>query len=172
LDEIDLNDPDLATQMYARGVPMGGDLLARQQAAPTFFAWAVRDPQSAWLQRLQVVKGWMDDGEQREAVFDIACADAAVPDPDSHRCPDSAAGVDLSTCEFDIDKGDTELRAVWRDPGFDARQRAFYYVRVLENPTCRWSTWDALRAGIEPRPGLHKTLQERAWSSPIWVEPI
>jgi hypothetical protein len=120
---------------------------------------------------LQIVKGWTEDGEGHERVYDVACSDGQTPDPKTHRCPDNGAGVDPKTCRFDIDKGATELRAAWRDPEFDRRQRAFYYVRVLENPTCRWSTWDALRAGIEPRPDQHATIQERAWSSPIWTLP-
>jgi hypothetical protein len=79
--------------------------------------------------------------------------------------------VDLETCNYDFDVGAAELKTTWRDPDFDPAQRAFYYLRVLENPTCRWTTWDALRAGIEPKPGYPATIQERAWSSPIWVLP-
>ena len=79
--------------------------------------------------------------------------------------------MDLSDCSITPDKGDAELHTVWTDPEFDTSQRALYYVRVLENPTCRWSTWDAIRAAVEPRPGIHKTIQERAWSSPIWYTP-
>jgi len=171
LDDVDVDDADVVQRLYAGGVSMGGDLLNRKRGAPRFFAWAARDPQSAWLQRLQIVKGWIEDGERRERVFDVACSDGQVPDPDNHRCPDNGAAVDMNTCAYDIDKGATELRAAWHDPDFDRRQRAFYYVRVLENPTCRWSTWDALRAGIEPRLDVHATIQERAWSSPIWALP-
>jgi hypothetical protein len=160
---------DSAT-LYARGVPMGGDL-NRSGKSPTFIAHALRDPQSAWLQRLQIVKGWIEDGNTKEAVFDIACSDGASPDRKTHRCPDNGATVDLNTCNFSFEKGDVELRAAWQDPTFDPDERAFYYVRVLENPTCRWTTWDALRAGIEPRPGIAPTIQERAWSSPIWYVP-
>ncbi|MCZ6658802.1 MAG: DUF3604 domain-containing protein [Gammaproteobacteria bacterium] len=169
--ELDLEDPNVVMHLYKEGVPMGGDLIAKRRDTPQFLAWAARDAQSAWLQRLQIIKGWIEDGEPKEAVYDMACSDGLEPDPATARCPDNGASVDLSTCAFDIDKGDTELRAVWQDPNFDPTQRAFYYVRVLENPTCRWSTWDALRAGIEPRPDVHKTIQERAWSSPIWLVP-
>lgn len=171
VDDLDLDDPDAVQRLYASGVPMGADLLNRKRGAPRFFAWAVRDPSSTWLQRLQIVKGWIADGEQRERVYDVACSDGQKPDPATHRCPDNGAGVDPATCNYDIDAGATELRAAWHDPDFDRRQRAFYYVRVLENPTCRWSTWDALRAGIEPRPDVSTTIQERAWSSPIWALP-
>jgi hypothetical protein len=89
----------------------------------------------------------------------------------THRCGDNGATVDLRTCAVSENKGAVELRTVWSDPTFDAKQRAFYYVRVLENPSCRWSTWDAIRAGAEPNPKLVKTIQERAWSSPIWYVP-
>jgi hypothetical protein len=79
--------------------------------------------------------------------------------------------VDLSTCAYSTDVGASQLMAVWEDKNFDPAQRAFYYVRVLENPKCRWSTWDAIRAGVPPNPDLHATIQDRAWSSPIWYRP-
>ena len=151
------------------GVAQGGDLSLAAGVTPQFHAWAMADPSSARLQRLQVVKGWVDDGWPKEKVFDIACSDGLSVDPDTHRCPDNGATVDLSDCSISTGKGAAMLRADWEDPEFDARQPAFYYVRVLENPTCRWSTWDAVRAGVMPRPDLEETLQERAWSSPIWV---
>ncbi len=157
--------------LYATGVPMGGDLEARPHGAPRFFAWALRDPSSAWLQRLQIVKGWLEDGTRQERVYDVACADGLEPSPDSHRCPDNGASVDLATCDFDFDKGAVELKTMWEDPDFDPDERAFYYVRVLENPTCRWSTWDAIRLGLPLRAEKEPTLQERAWTSPIWILP-
>jgi hypothetical protein len=101
----------------------------------------------------------------------VACSDGGTPDPTRHRCPDNGASVDLTTCATTPDVGASELRTVWTDPDFDRREHAFYYARVLENPTCRWSTWDAVRAGTAPRPDLATTLQERAWSSPIWIVP-
>lgn len=166
-----LNDPDMIRKAYAGGVPMGADLSASGNRSPDFLLWAARDANSAWLQRLQVIKGWMEDGTSHEQVFDVACSDGLTPDPDTHRCPDNGASVDVSDCSFDLDKGSVELKTRWRDPTFDPDQQAFYYVRVLENPTCRWSTWDAVRAGVAPKEGLATTIQERAWSSPIWYLP-
>lgn len=157
--------------LYAAGVPMGGELLARGDQAPVFVAWALRDPQGTPLQRLQIIKGWLADGEPQERVYDVACSDGASVDRATHRCPDNGATVDLDDCSISADVGAGELTATWRDPDFDHRTPAFYYVRVLENPTCRWSTWDALRADVAPREGLPATLQERAWSSPIWLSP-
>ncbi len=168
---------DLATQSDpialadANGVPMGGDLSAGAGAAPRFFLWAARDADSAPLQRLQIIKGWVEEGEAREAVIDVACSDGATPDPTTSRCPDNGATVDLETCTYSQDRGAAELMTSWQDPDFDPAERAFYYVRVLENPKCRWSTWDAIRAGVAPNPDMHATIQDRAWTSPIWYRP-
>ncbi|MBX3485484.1 DUF3604 domain-containing protein [Phenylobacterium sp.] len=165
-----LTRTDTVRQAYAHGVPMGGDLLASKGRAPSFLVWAVRDPRGGYLQRAQVVKGWIENGQAKEKVFDVACSDGLKVGANS-RCGDNGATVNLKTCEPDRFKGDVELRTVWKDPEFNPRQRAFYYVRVLENPSCRWSTWDALRNGTPPNPNLQPTIMERAWSSPIWFEP-
>ncbi len=164
-----LDGPDFLARAYAEGVPMGGDLGGG--AAPSFAVWAVRDALGAPLDRVQVVKGWAAGGTTQEQVFDVACSGGAAVDPATNRCPDNGATVDLATCEISADAGSDELKAVWNDPTFDPSQRAFYYVRVLENPTCRWSTWDALREGVEPRRDVSPTIRERAWSSPIWFTP-
>ncbi len=130
---------------------------------------AIRTP--AGCNACRSSKAGSKDGKAQERVFDVACSDGLTPDSNTHRCADNGATVDLRTCAVSENKGAVELRALWSDPTFDPRQRAFYYVRVLENPSCRWSTWDAMRAGVEPNPKLAKTIQERAWSSPIWYVP-
>ncbi|MDB2668636.1 DUF3604 domain-containing protein [Alphaproteobacteria bacterium] len=171
MNEKMLADPQLVTKAYAKGVPMGSDLLIQKDRQPDFLVWAMRDPLSAPLQRMQIVKGWVDsDGKSHEQVYDIACAEGAEVDMASNRCPDNNASVDVATCDYTADTGADELKAHWRDPSFKADENAFYYVRALENPTCRWSSWDALRAGSRPNPALQATIQERVWSSPIWLE--
>jgi hypothetical protein len=166
-----ISDPDMIARAYAGGVPMGADLIGEADRAPRFLVWATRDPNSAPLQRLQIIKGWVENGQAQEQILDVACSDGLEPDPATNRCPDNGATVDFSDCTFSEDLGAAELQTLWSDPGFDAGQRAFYYVRVLENPSCRWSTWDAVRAGVEPREDLPTTIQDRAWSSPIWFVP-
>jgi hypothetical protein len=156
--------------LYARGVPMGSEITGATQA-PRLYAWAARDPRSAPLQRLQIIKGWIENGKQREQVIDVACSGGAQPDAKSQRCPDSGVTVDTATCIIDERSGSTQLAAVWVDPDFDATMPAIYYLRALESPSCRWSTWDALRNGWELAEGVAATIQERAWSSPIWFTP-
>ncbi len=171
-DERILENNDWAAEAYRIGVPMGGVLdVPAEGVAPKILVWALRDPQSSWLQRVQIVKGWVQEGEAMEQVYDVACSDGGVPDPSTHRCPDNDAGVNLADCSISRDKGAVQLKALWQDPDFSAGEPAFYYMRVLENPTCRWSTWDALRLGIQPNPDLPATHQERAWGSPIWITP-
>ncbi len=159
-------------EAYANGVTMGAVLSPKPGSTPKFAVWAQADVNSAPLQRVQIIKGWIDAaGNTHEAVFDVACAGGVAVDPATNRCPDNGASVDLEDCSTRANTGDTELRTVWSDPNFRLDQRAFYYARVLENPTCRWSTWDAIRAGSALRPDLAATLQERAWSSPIQYAP-
>lgn len=167
----DYAEDDSLAERYAKGVPMGAELHGADGRAPILVASALRDPSSAALQRLQIIKGWVADGETNEQVYDVACSDGGQVDPETHRCPDNGARVDLSNCSITENVGASNLEVIWQDPDHNPERRAFYYARALENPTCRWSTWDAVKAGVEPRPDLKKTLQERAWSSPIWVMP-
>ena len=167
----DLDSPELLENAYQSGVPMGGDLALREDGTPSLLAWAAADPNGAPLARLQIIKVWVEDGRQNEAVYDVACSDDLTVDPETHRCPDNGAEVNLEDCSITEGLGATTLLTRWTDPDFNADQRAAYYLRALENPTCRWSTWDAIRAGVSPRPDLPRTLRERAWSSPIWFNP-
>ena len=151
---------------------MGSDLPAPGVGtAPGFIIWAMKDPQGVNLQRVQVIKGWLEQGGTREQVYDAVCADNLGPDPATRRCPANGATVDLRDCSVSADKGAVELKTLWRDPDFNKEQPAFYYVRALENPSCRWSTWEALRENTEPFNDVDMTIQERAWSSPIWYNP-
>jgi hypothetical protein len=151
---------------------MGGKLDAADASAGIgFLVAAQKDPLEADLERVQIVKGWLEAGEPRERVFDVACGDGARPDPETHRCPRAAAPPDLSSCAPDATFGASELRTGWSDPDFDASERAFYYVRVLQVPTCRWSTWDALRLGVPPPEVVPPAIQERAVTSAIWIDP-
>jgi hypothetical protein len=168
LADAELNSPDLIKNAYQSGITMGATLQASGERQPTFLTWAVADPNTAQLQRVQIIKGWFEDGEHQEQVYDVACADGLTVDPQTHRCPDNGAQVNLDDCSRTANVGAGELKALWQDPNFTPGQEAFYYVRALENPVCRWSTWDAIRAGQPPRPDLPATIQERAWSSPIW----
>ena len=166
-----LEQEDVFRKAYDAGVPMGGELQIEGDTSPEFLIWASRDAHSAPLQRLQVIKANVREGKTVEKVYDVACSDGASVDPDTHRCPDNGATVNLEDCSISTDVGSAELKALWTDPDFDANELSLYYVRVLENPVCRWSTWDAIRAGVAPREDLHATIQERAWTSPIWLQP-
>jgi hypothetical protein len=166
LDKTKAENKDLIEYLYSNGVPMGSDLRHSETTDPTFFVWAIRDLDSAALQRIQIVKGWIENNQLKEKVYDVVCSDGLKVDPLTNRCPDNGAKVDIETCSIS-NNGANELSSFWSDPDFDKDTRAFYYVRVLENPTCRWSTWDAIREGVSPRPDMQKTIQERAWSSPI-----
>ena len=174
-DENMLTQADGIERAYATGVTMGGNLLPNETAEvdhssePSFLVMASADTESAPLQRLQIIKGWVDVDGAHEEVIDVACAGGASPV--AHRCPDNGAKVDIRNCAINRETGAGQLSALWRDPAFDQGQRAFYYARVIENPTCRWSTWDANREGVAPRPDLPMTIQERAWSSPIHYLP-
>jgi hypothetical protein len=159
---------------YSRGVPMGGDLVSAPDGrAPKFLIRAVRDPEGANLDRVQVVKGWRDDaGEVHERVYDVALSDGRKLRGKRKPKPVGST-VDLDTATYSNSIGDPELAVVWEDPDFDAAELAFYYVRVLEIPTPRWTAYDATFYGTADSipDAAPMTVQERAYTSPIWYTP-
>ena len=120
---------------------------------------------------MQIIKGWLEDGVDRLRVHDVVCSNGIPPDPATGKCPDNGASVDLESCEIDEEKGAPQLATTWTDPDFDPEEPALYYVRVLENPVCRWSTHDAHRIRADLSKFVPATIQERAWTSPIWYAP-
>lgn len=168
-----LKTKDWVQQAYRLGVPMGGDLPAGGgDQAPAFIVQAMKDPDGANIDRIQVVKVWLEDGRYREKVFDVALSGNRRVDPRTGRAPPVGDTVDLATATYRNTIGATQLQAVWRDPEFRRSQPAVYYLRALEIPTPRWSTYIAALRGLPvPREGGPPKLQERAWSSPIWYTP-
>jgi Protein of unknown function (DUF3604) len=161
----------LVERGYAQGVPMGGTLKG-DGSAPSFAVWAMKDPDGANLDRIQIVKGWVDaSGEPQDKVYDVVWSGDRKPGPDG-KLPAVGNTVDLTkaTCTNSI--GNVELMGFWTDADFDAKQHALYYVRVLQIPTPRWSTYDAARNGLPLLDDVPATVQERAWSSPIWYKPL
>jgi len=158
---------------YMKGVPMGADLPANPgSGAPSFLVAALKDPMSGNLDRIQIVKGWVDaSGERHEQVYDVVWSDDRVPGADG-KLPPVGNTVDLSTATWTNTIGSSELITVWTDPDFDPDISAVYYARVLEIPTPRWTAYDAVRFGIEmPSADVPMTTQERAYTSPIWYTP-
>ena len=165
--------PDFADQGYARGVPMGGNLTnAPQGAAPAFMVRALRDPDGANLDRVQIVKGRLDArGETHERVFDVAVSDGRKPDPRTGKVPPVGNTVDIANATWTNTIGDPLFVSYWKDPEFDASRKTFYYVRVIEIPTPRWTAYDTKRFGITMPPEVPMIVTERAYTSPIWYTP-
>jgi Protein of unknown function (DUF3604) len=168
----DLERSDFAEQGYRRGVPMGGDLKrAPAGRAPSLLIHAMRDPDGANLDRVQVIKGWLDaSGKTHEQVYDVAWSGGRNPGRDG-RLPAVGNTVDVQDASYSNTIGAPYLTAHWKDPRFDPDQRAFYYVRVLEIPTPRWTTYDAKQLGVRLQDDVPATIQERAYGSPIWYTP-
>jgi hypothetical protein len=169
----DANNRMPANVGYTKGVPMGGDLPPGPQGrSPTFLVAALKDSQGANLDRIQVVKGWIDrDGNAQERVHDVAVSGGRTIGADGRARQAVGSSVDVANATYTNTLGAPELIAVWRDPQFDPAQRAWYYARVLEIPTPRWTAYDAKRFGTKPLPGTTMTLQERAYTAPIWYAP-
>jgi len=157
---------------YAKGVPMGGELRLRSDgAAPTFLVYALRDPIGGNLDRIQIVKGWLDDQRRtQEKVYDVVWSGDRAPGTDG-KLPPVGSTVDVENASYRNTIGASELITVWEDPDFDAAQRAFYYARVIEIPTPRWTAYDAQRYGVTLPDEIPMTTQERAYTSPIWYAP-
>lgn len=168
LDRLSFDDPSWVQKAYRKGTAMGGELKINGTKAPVFIAWALKDPHSANLDRIQMVKGWLENGITKEKVFDIAWSSGRSIDTKSGRLLPVGNTVNVRRAEYSNEIGAAELSTVWQDPDFNHDQSAFYYLRVLEIPTPRWSTFDAKELGILPPDDLPETIQERAFSSPIW----
>ena len=160
---------------------MGGDLPAAKSKAPTFIVWAVKDPDDANLDRIQIVKGWTRNGQIFEKIYDVAwsnrkrkggdrISDALVRRGEAE-LPPVGNTVDVKNATYTNTIGAVELKTVWTDPDFDPSQFAFYYARVLQIPTPRWTTYDAKKLGVPPPTNVPATVQDRAWTSPIWYSP-
>jgi hypothetical protein len=169
----DASRPDFIDQGYRRGVPMGGSLTgAPDGGAPNFMIRALRDPDGANLDRVQIIKGWLDDaGETHERIYDVAVSDGRKIGADG-RCKNPVGNtVNVEKATYTNSIGDAMLAAHWRDPDFDPNEHAFYYVRVMQIPTPRWTTYDAAFFGIDRPKNVPATLQDRAYTSPIWYTP-
>ena len=168
----DMERSDFAEQGYQRGVPMGGDLeRAPAGKAPTFLVRTLRDADGANLDRVQVIKGWLDaTGKTHEKVYDVAWSGSRKPGKDG-KLPPVGNTVNVKEASYSNSIGAPYLNAYWKDPAFDAKQRAFYYVRVIEIPTPRWTTFDAKVFGVKLPTDVPASIQERAYTSPIWYTP-
>jgi hypothetical protein len=156
---------------YAKGVPMGGDLPPAKAKAPTFVVWAVKDPTSGNLDRIQIVKGWTKSGQSFEKIFDVVWAGDRKPNKWTGVVPPIGSTVNIEEATYTNSIGGVELKTVWTDPEFDPSLHAFYYARVLEIPTPRWTTIQSKQLGVPPPDVVAATIQERAWTSPIWYTP-
>jgi hypothetical protein len=169
--EEDLVRSDFARNGYDKGVPMGGDL-KKSDKAPSFLVRALRDPDGANLDRMQMIKGWLDnEGESHERVYDLAVSGDRTIGADGRSRTPVGNTVDVKAATYDNSIGAAWLHAHWTDPDFDPSQKAFYYVRVIEIPTPRWTTIDAKVFGVKRPENVPATIQERAYTSPIWYNP-
>lgn len=170
--EQDVDSEDFAAIGYSKGVPMGGDLLSNENSnSPQLMIQALKDPREANLDRVQVIKGWVDDnGESHEVIYNVAWSDNRKLDSEG-KLPSVGNTVNLRTGKTANSIGATQLSAFWQDPDFNPQQHAFYYVRVLQIPTARHTLLDAIALGLDEPPEGASTLQERAYSSPVWYIP-
>ena len=170
---------DWVTTAYANGVPMGSDLRSHPDSyregdkgqSPSFIIEAIKDGEGANLDRVQMVKGYLDkEGNPQETIFEVVWAGNRAIDSNG-KLPAIGNSVDIPNATYANDIGVVSFQTIWTDPEFDATQSAFYYLRVLDIPTPRWTTFDAKTLGVAPPTDVPATIQERAWSSPIWYTP-
>ncbi len=166
-----LNQKDWVKTGYANGVSMGGDLPKKAGKEPTFIVWALKDPDDGNLDRIQIIKGWTKDGQIFEKIYDVAWSGNRKPTSATGKLPPVGNTVDVKNASYTNTIGDVQLKTVWKDPDFDPSLHAFYYARVLQIPTPRWTTYDAKKLGVPPPNFAPATVQERAWTSPIWYSP-
>ena len=169
----DLARPDFAEHGYAGGVPMGGDLSKSPAGkSPVFMVRALRDPEGANIDRIQIIKGWLSkDGATQERIYDVAVSDGRRIGPDGRCMTPVGSTVDVANATYSNSIGAPFLSAYWKDPAFDQTQHAFYYVRMIQIPTPRWTAYDQKRFGIKMADNVPMATQRRAYTSPIWYEP-
>jgi hypothetical protein len=171
MDKVTPGTDGWVTEAYKSGVSMGGELKAENAAgAPTFVVWAIKDAENANLDRIQIVKGWSQDGKSQEQVYDVVWSGNRKINSSTGKLPAVGNTVDLKTATYSNSIGAVELMGRWTDPDFKREQNAFYYVRVLEIPTPRWNLYDEIELGKPYPPGVPRTIQERAYTSPIWYD--
>jgi len=172
-DNIQPGDQDWEKTGYEKGVPMGADMKQPFEGKPAqLLIWALKGPNSGNLDRIQVIKGWIDqEGLSQERIYNVVWSGKRTLDADG-KLPEVGNTVDIANASYSNSIGSTTLKTVWNDPDFNSEQAAFYYIRVLEIPTPRWSTYDAKALGILPPKDFPATIQERAWTSPIWYQPV
>jgi hypothetical protein len=164
---------DWVKTAYDKGVPMGGDLAAQTETkAPTFVVHAIKDPDSGNLDRIQIIKVETKNGKSHEKIYDVVWSGDRKPDPKTGKVPAVGNTVDVKAATYTNNIGATELLGEWTDPNFDPAANATYYARVLEIPTPRWTTYWAAKLNMPPNPHVPATVQQRAWTSPVWYTPL
>jgi len=160
--------PDWVNITYEKGVPMGGELELREKPFQ-IAVQAMKDPDGANLDRIQIIKLWSDGYQEHEKIYDVAVSDTSRSDPKTGVVSPVPNTVDVSKATYSNEHGAKQLQTLWTDPDFQPGQEAAYYARVLEVPTPRWSTYDAVALGLPPSDKVPATIQERAWTSPVWI---
>ena len=168
-----IDAPDFVKRAYAHGVPMGSELDQRDdKQAPVFLVYALKDPDGANLDRIQIIKGWLDRrGQQQQKIYDVALSDARTVDPATGKAPPVGSTVDVDNASYTNEIGAAQLSAQWTDSDFSPEQHAFYYARVIEIPKPRWTVYDKKFFGMQPPAEAPTAIQDRAYSSPIWHTP-